>query len=114
MIFNTIDQVCDQWRLMKVKHGDSHIGQINKIATIEKFGLRRHEIAYPGPQAQRDGSSNIEVFGFIRDHGRVVSMNDLRRALQLKKRATIEFRSLCRNTGKVRRLGNVRFERAAA
>lgn len=108
-----IDQVCDQWRLMKVKHGDSHVGQINKISVIEKFELRRDEIAYPGPQSRRDGSSNVEVFGFIRGYGRVVSMNELKLALRLRSKAVVEFKSHCRRTGKIRRLGSVNFRRAA-
>lgn len=109
-----ITSLCDlkeTWRVMKVKHGDSHPGAINKMAVISRNELQRSDIAYAGP----NGGSNIEVFAFIAGHGRIFTIKELEGAVARRKRkVAVVFHSYDRSTGHQKLLGRVVYKRRVA
>jgi len=105
-------QLKDHWRLMKVKHGDSHPGGINKIEVITRHELSRAEIKYNDYR----GGSNVEVHAFIKGYGRVVTMKELEKAVVSRRTPTVEvaFRSYDRNNGRITGLEKVEYQRQTA
>lgn len=96
---------------MKVMHGDAHPGSINKMAVIDRHGLRREDIVYHGPW----GHANIEVFAYIRGRGRVFTMRSLEWiAAHAKRPLEIIWRAYDRLTGEIRDLCKVTYSPRSA
>lgn len=104
----TMFQLKDHWRVMKVKHGDSHPGGINKIEVITRHGLTASDIRYNDYR----GGSNVEIFGFIKGYGRVLTMKELENAVAGKSAVRIDFQSYDRNNGKLSKLESVKYAKS--